>query len=318
MHFTLRQLRYFKALCQHRNFGRAAEASHVSQPALSVQIKSLEEAMGGALAERHARDVVATPLGRQVLAQADAILEAAKGLDRLARDHGQGRRSLSLGLIPTLAPYLLPGTLAELRARDLNLSVEVREARTSRLLDALREGELDAAVLALPTGVPGLVEEGLFEDRFLLAGSAVRLGQIRAGGAGIRPNDLKSEQLMLLEDGHCLTDQALEVCGRERAGPGINMGAGSLGTLSRLVAAGFGLTLMPELAARSECDAARGLALQRFPEPQPFRRIGLVRRAATEGDGWFSDLADIIRSVGQVIVKEAGNENGPAIGEPVQ
>lgn len=316
MHFTLRQLRYFKSLCQHRNFGRAAEASHVSQPALSVQIKSLEEAMGGPLVERHARDVVVTPLGRQVLAQANTILDAAKGLDRLARDHGEGRRSLSLGLIPTLAPYLLPGTLAELRARDLNLSVEVREARTSRLLDALREGELDAAVLALPAGVPGLVEEDLFEDRFLLAGSSARLQQIGAGA--IRPGDLESEQLMLLEDGHCLTDQALEVCGRERAGPGINMGAGSLGTLSRLVAAGFGLTLMPELAARAECEAARGLALQRFPEPQPFRRIGLVRRAATEGDGWFCDLADIIRSVGQAIVNDAGNQNGPAIGEPAE
>ena len=317
MNFTLRQLRYFKSLCQHRNFGRAAETCHVSQPALSVQIKSLEEAMGGALVERHARDVVVTPLGRQVLAQAQAILDAAQGLDRLARDHGEGRRSLSLGLIPTLAPYLLPGTLAELRARDLNLTVEVREARTSRLLDALREGELDAAVLALPTGVPGLVEQELFEDRFLLAGSAARLQQIGAGAARIRPQDLAGEQLMLLEDGHCLTDQALEVCGRDRSGPGINMGAGSLGTLSRLVAAGFGLTLMPELAAQSECEAARGLALQRFPGPESIRPMALVRRPASDGDCWIAELADIIRSVGQAVVAGARNKNGPADGAPV-
>lgn len=316
MNFTLRQLRYFKALCLHRNFGRAAEACHVSQPALSVQIKALEDIIGGALVERHARDVVVTPLGRQVLAQAGAILDAANGLDRLARDHGDGRRSLSLGLIPTLAPYLLPGTLAELRAGDLQLSVEVREARTGRLLDALRDGSLDAAVLALPTGVDGLIEEELFEDRFLLAGSASRLTQMRSEAQILRPSDLRTHQLLLLEDGHCLTDQALEVCGRERSGAGINMGAGSLGTLSRLVAAGFGLTLMPELAARSECDASRGLAVQRFPEPEPFRRIGLVRRAATDGTGWFADLAAVLRSVGRDIVEEARHENGPATGEP--
>jgi LysR family hydrogen peroxide-inducible transcriptional activator len=318
MNFTLRQLRYFQALCRHRNFGRAAEDCHVSQPALSVQIKALEETMGGALVERYARDIVVTPLGRQVLAQAVSVLNAAQGLDRLARDHGEGRRSLSLGLIPTLAPYLLPGTLAELRASDLQLSVEVREARTARLLDSLRDGELDAAVLALPAGAPGLIEEELFEDRFLLAGSAARLEQMQNENHVLRPGDLRTHQLLLLEDGHCLTDQALEVCGRERSGAGINMGAGSLGTLSRLVAAGFGLTLMPELAARAECDAARGLAVQRFPEPEPFRRIGLVRRAATDGTGWFSDLADIIRSVGQAVVSQSRNENGPAIGEPAE
>lgn len=123
MNFTLRQLTYFQALCAHRNFGRAAEACHVSQPALSVQIRALEDVMGGPLVERRARDVVLTPLGRQVLAQADAVLQAAETLARTARDQSSGRRSLVLGVIPTVAPYLLPGTLAQLRAVDLQLAI---------------------------------------------------------------------------------------------------------------------------------------------------------------------------------------------------
>ena len=296
MRFALRQLNYFKSLCQHRNFDRPAEACHVSQPALSMQIRALEAIMGRQLAERRARDVVLTPLGRQVLAQAEVLLSAAQDLDRLARDQGAGRRSLSLGLIPTLAPYLLPGILAELRAQDLQLNVQIREAHTERLLAELQAGDLDAAILALPTGDTGLVELPLFEDRFLLVGSAARLTALRQGGKSIRPQDLRTEQLMLLEDGHCLTDQALEVCGMMASAPGINMGAGSLATLSRLVAAGFGLTLMPELAVKSECEAAEGLVVQRFPDPQPSRQIGLVRRPTTAGDGWSSSLLISLRT----------------------
>ncbi|MVO14423.1 LysR substrate-binding domain-containing protein [Parasedimentitalea huanghaiensis] len=307
MNFTLRQLSYFKSLCQHRNFGRAAEACHVSQPALSVQIRTLEEIMGAPLVERRSRDVIQTPLGRQVLAQAEVLLDAAQVLDKVARDRGAGRRTLSLGLIPTLAPYLLPGTLSKLRSQDLQLNVQIREARTERLLSELQMGALDAVILALPTSTPGLVELPLFEDRFLLAGSASRLRALRQDGSNLRPEDLKSEQLMLLEDGHCLTDQALEVCGMMASSPSINMGAGSMATLSRLVAAGFGLTLMPELAVKSECEAANGLDVQRFPEPQPARQIGLVRRHTTTGDGWFEQLAETVKSVGQEIVIESRN-----------
>lgn len=316
MKFTLRQLSYFKSLCQHRNFGRAAEACHVSQPALSVQIRALEGIMGGALVERRARDVVLTALGRQVLTQAETVLKAADDLDRVARDQGVGPRSLALGVIPTLAPYLLPGTLAELRARDLQLNVQIQEARTERLLAELQSGDLDAAILALPSGSAGLIELPLFEDRFLLAGSATRLEAIRKKRDQIRPQDLRTEQLMLLKDGHCLTDQALDVCNLMASSPGIDMGAGSLATLSRLVAAGFGLTLMPELAAKSECEAAEGLIVQRFPEPQPYRQIGLVRRPTTKGEGWFDQLAEIVKSVGLSIVSKAEYEKGPTKGEP--
>lgn len=315
MNFTLRQLTYFKALTVHRNFGRAAEVCNVSQPALSVQIKALEETMGAPLVERRARDVVLTGLGRQVLAQAEEVLSAAGRLERLARDHSGGR-SLSLGVIPTLAPYLLPGVLGALRAGDLSLTVQVREARTERLLAALQGGELDAVILALPTGMRGVVERPLFEDRFLLAGSRSRLARMDAAGQMPRPTDLHPSQLLLLEDGHCLTDQALEVCGMDRSAGNINMGASSLATLSRLVGAGFGLTLMPELAAAAEQAADPDLALRRFPAPEPARHIGLVRRDSTPAEDWFDRLAELIRGVGERIVEAYRNENGPAQGGP--
>lgn len=316
MHFTLRQLGYFKSLCEHRNFGRAAQACHVSQPALSVQIKALEDLMGGILVERRARDVILTPLGREVLAQSDEILAAAGQLDRLARDQSSGQRSLSLGVIPTIAPYLLPGLLAALRAHDLQLDIQVREARTERLIEALQSGALDVAIMALPSGGTGLVEEPLFEDHFLLAGSANRLAQVNLGHPKVAPSDLKANQLMLLEDGHCLTDQALAVCGVGRSAAGINMGAGSLATLSRLVAAGFGLTLMPEIALAAECSAAQGLCVQRFGAPEPKRQIGLIRRASTAEAAWFQDLARVARETGLGILAQAQNDYGPAIGEP--
>ncbi|WP_417699441.1 LysR substrate-binding domain-containing protein [Pseudophaeobacter sp.] len=316
MKFTLRQLSYFKSLCEHRNFGRAAQACHVSQPALSVQIKALEDLMGGILVERRARDVILTPLGRTVLAQSDQILQAAAQLDRLAQDQGRNQRSLSLGVIPTVAPYLLPGLLAGLRAHDLHLRIQVREARTERLLEALQTGALDVAIMALPSGVSGVIEEELFADHFLLAGSSKRLQQLNAGQAAVGPTDLKAEQLMLLEDGHCLTDQALAVCGVARSASGINMGAGSLPTLSRLVAAGFGLTLMPELAVGAECSATKDLCVQRFIGEQPHRRIGLLRRASTAGDGWFQDLAAVARQTGLDILGKAQKDFGPAIGAP--
>ncbi|WP_170788604.1 hydrogen peroxide-inducible genes activator [Ruegeria lacuscaerulensis] len=302
MNFTLRQLQYFNAVADQRNFGRAAQMCNVSQPALSVQIKALEETLGGPLFERQARDILLTPLGRDVLDYAQQVLGAADRLDQFARDHSGGHRSLSIGIIPTIAPYILPGVLAGLRASDVSLRVRIREARTDRLLAMLRAGEIDAGVMALPSGGNELFELPLFEDRFLLAGSAGRLQTMRQDPEALRPVDLQTTQLMLLDDGHCLTDQALEVCGQDRSSGLINMGASSLATLSRLVAEGFGLTLMPELAAKAETGAVPGLKLQRFGKPQPFRTVGLVRRRSTRAEDWFDSLADVIRVVGEDIV----------------
>ncbi|WP_170425380.1 hydrogen peroxide-inducible genes activator [Ruegeria arenilitoris] len=302
MNFTLRQLQYFSAVADQRNFGRAAQVCHVSQPALSVQIKSLEETLGGPLFERQARDILLTPLGRDVLDYARQVLGAADRLDQFAKDSSSGHRSLSIGIIPTIAPYLLSGVLAGLRTTDVSLRVQIREARTERLLIMLRAGEIDAGVMALPSGGSEMFELPLFEDRFFLAGSAGRLQTVPTNPDALRPIDLQKAQLMLLDDGHCLTDQALEVCGQDRSSGLINMGASSLATLSRLVADGFGLTLMPELAARSETEAVPGLKLMRFGAPQPARTVGLVRRLSTGREDWFDSLAKVIRRVGEEIV----------------
>ncbi len=302
MRFTLRQLTYFKALADHRNFGRAAAACHVSQPALSVQIRALEEMMGGRLVERAARDVFLTPFGREVLDHATAILSESDDLEKIAAERVSGQQSLAIGFIPTLAPYLLPGVLGALRAGDLSLSVQVQEAQTDQLTSRLIQGDLDAAVLALPVEHAALTATALFEDRFLLAGSTHRLGLAQSNSAVIRPRDLDERQLMLLEDGHCLTDQALDACGKDRTNPGIDMGASSLATLSRLVAAGFGLTLLPETAVETELSATRELNVLRFPDPEPFRTVALVRRASTPNDLWFKDLSDLIKEVGTTLV----------------
>jgi LysR family hydrogen peroxide-inducible transcriptional activator len=307
MNITLRQLTYFKALAEQRNFGRAAEVVHVSQPALSVQIRELEKTLGAVLVERQARDVVLTPFGRRILAHAERVLAATQALGDAARWRGGLSGQLRLGLIPTIAPYLLPNALEALRSRDISLDVQVQEAKTGRLLAELRAGRLDAAVIALPSAEEGLVEIPLFEDRFLLAGSAARLAA-QGGGPGadaLRPMELGASQLLLLEEGHCLTDQALDVCGRGRGHAQINMGASSLSTLSRLVAAGFGLTLMPELAALQEQRAAPDMHLMRFSAPEPARQVGLVRRETSEDDGWFTALATMLSDVGTTLVAEA-------------
>lgn len=276
----------------------------MSQPALSVQIKALEDTIGGALVERLARDVVPTPLGRQVLQIADRILADVALLDQIARQ-GQGTGgTLALGVIPTIAPYFLPSALAALRARDIALDVQVTEGKTARLTQMLSEGALDVAVMALPIEAPHLVAEPLFEDRFLLAGSPARLAQLDVSRL-LDPTELDFRHLLLLEEGHCLTDQALEVCGQGRGHPQINMGASSLNTLSHLVAAGFGVTLMPEIAALPERLAAPALQLRRFATPEPARTIGLFRRDAGAPSLWFTELCDLLRGVGVALVDQA-------------
>ncbi|WP_281967794.1 hydrogen peroxide-inducible genes activator [Roseovarius nanhaiticus] len=310
MAISLRQLAYFRALAEHRHFGRAAAAMAVSQPALSVQIRELESTLGQPVVERRARDVVLTPFGRRMLTHAETVGEGVRAMEEAARWHGGLPSRLRLGLIPTIAPYILPGTLERLRSGDISLDVQVQEARTDRLTDDLLAGRIDAAVMALPVDVAGLEAQTLFDDRFLLAGSAARLGSLTSAVRTLRPDDLGAEQLLLLEDGHCLTDQALEACRRGRGHARIDMGASSLATLSRLVAAGFGLTLMPELAAEAELRGAPGIRLMRFAAPEPKRSICLVRRASTAGEGWFAQLAGVLTEVGRGITAAAQSPGG--------
>ena len=302
MNITLRQLSYFKSLAEHGNFGRAALAERVSQPALSMQIKAFEDILGGALVERHARSVVLTPFGR-ILDHANSVLDRMRDLEEAARwkDGLAGR--LVLGVIPTVAPYLLPELLARLRASDIALDVQVHEAKTARLLDDLNTGRIDAAIMALPAGRAGVIERRLFDDAFLLAGSSTRIAALGVNAETLRPTEIGTSQLMLLEEGHCLTDQALEVCGRGMGHAQINTGASSLATLSRLVSAGFGLTLLPEMALRTE---AHDLSLLRFAAPEPFRTIGLVRRASSPKADWFEALAQIIIDLSQTLKTPEG------------
>ena len=308
MKITLRQLAYFRALAEQGSFRRAADVCHVSQPALSVQIQELEKSLGGALVERRTRQLLLTPLGREVLVTARRVLSELEQLEDRARLRAGLGGTLNLGMIPTVAPYLLPSALAALRASDISLDVQISEAKTDRLLDMLAEGALDAAVIALPSERDGLEEVALFEDRFLLAGTEARLAVLEDAPD---PEVLGDSPLLLLEDGHCLTDQALAVCGRGRGHARIDMGTSSLAPLSRLVAAGFGLTLMPELAAPSERAAAPGMALRHFAGPEPRRVIGLVRRSGRKDADWFDHLATTLRTAGQSLVG-SGLQGEPA------
>lgn len=302
MNLTLRQLSYFKALADQGSFGRAADVCRVSQPALSMQIKEMEGILGSAVVERQARRIVVTPFGRRILDHAERVLDEMRRLEEAARWREGLSGRLAIGVIPTVAPYLLPGLLAGLRASDIALDVQVQEGKTARLMDDLMSGRLDAAIMALPSGARDVVERPLFEDRFLLAGSQSRIDSIGASAETLRPTEIGASQLMLLEDGHCLTDQALEVCGRGRGHAQINMGASSLATLSRLVTAGFGLTLMPELSLPHD---GRDLALLRFADPEPFRMIGLVRRASSPAGQWFDALATRAREAGEEVIARA-------------
>ena len=299
MNITLRQLRYFLSLCEHAHFTRAAEAINVTQPALSMQIRALEEEAGAKLVERTSSGVVLTPLGRTLEAQARRVMASMAGLELALREPGQGGR-LMLGMIPTVAPYLLPAALPLLRARDIGRDLHLREAQTERLLEELAGGQLDAIVVATPPPDARFEAIALFSDRFLLAGSAARIAEMRH--SPIHPGMLDPGQLLLLDEGHCLGDQALEVCGLGRSGGRLDLGAASLATLCRLAAQGMGLTFLPEIARAQEMAAAPGLTAMRFPDPQPLREVQLLRRASTPADGWIDDLARILRQAAAPLI----------------
>jgi len=307
---SLKQLRYFVALAEAGQFGLAADQVHVSQPALSLQIRELESALNARLVERLPRGIRLTRAGTEVLGRARRILSEVEDLVQSVRWSGGLGGRLHLGVIPTVAPYLLPGALTRLRARDLTLDIRVREAQTADLVAALLKGRLDAAVIAAPVPAEGIVAEPLFEDRFLLAGSALRIDGLAGRAQRLRPAEVAPDQLLLLEEGHCLADQALEVCGI-RSRRSVDLGASSLSTLAGLVAEGFGLTLIPELAVRTETAAAPHLALLRFPAPEPSRQLVLCRRQGSTDDGWMADLAQILRAAGQDQIAAAAGKGAP-------
>jgi LysR family hydrogen peroxide-inducible transcriptional activator len=289
---NLRDLRYLVALADERHFGRAAERCHVSQPTLSAQIRKLEEYLGVTLVERQPKRVTLTETGekivqraRRALLEADAIVEVAK----TDRDPLAG--ALRLALIPTVAPYLLPQVARPLRRALPRLKLLLYEHQTGPLLEKLRDGELDLGILALPVASEGLATAELYEEPFTLA---VPAGHRLAARERVRLADLEGETLLLLEDGHCLRDQALEVCSHIRVGEEEDYRATSLETLRQMVAAGHGVTLLPELAAAAPVGAARGLRVKPFDRPMPSRTIGAVwRKSTTRGKAIEAMVATI-------------------------
>jgi LysR family hydrogen peroxide-inducible transcriptional activator len=272
---TLRQLRYLASLARHRHFGRAAQDCAVTQPALSMQLKQLEQEIGAELIERRPGEIALTDTGREVAARAEHILAATRDLIDFARHRDLLSGGLKLGIIPTLAPYVLPRVLPRLQASYPRLRLEMRETQTRQLLDELSAGDLDCVMLALPAEGTDTETLPLFDDKFLLAVPAAESWPAR-GRIGIA--DVDQSRLILLEEGHCLRDQALAFCATRGGGDRpAGLGATSLATVMQMVANGYGVTLVPEVAIDAELQDAR-VKLLRFAEPQPARSIGLAWR----------------------------------------
>jgi LysR family hydrogen peroxide-inducible transcriptional activator len=294
---TLRQLRYLAALDKHGHFGRAAEACAVTQPALSMQIRDLERTLGVAVVERRPGDVMLTDVGREIARRAEDVLTASRDLVDFAR-HRSGVLTgrLTLGVIPSLAPYLLPRILPTLQSRFPELRLELRETQTRQLVEDIKSGALDAAMLALPLGEPDIDTIVLFEDLFLLA---VPASDPRAETSRVAASDIDQSRLILLEDGHCLRDQALAFCatatrGRASLAGGTAFGASSLTTVMQMVAGGYGVTLIPQIAAEVERRDER-VKLLRLENPQPGRSIGLAFRRTSPRKVDFAALGEVVK-----------------------
>ncbi|HEY8508327.1 MAG TPA: LysR substrate-binding domain-containing protein [Steroidobacteraceae bacterium] len=288
----LKDLRYLVALADERHFGRAAEKSHVSQPTLSAQLKKLEDYLGVQLIERQPKRVTLTEAGEQIVTRARRILEASEEVVTLARTYRDplaGR--LRVALLPTIGPYLLPMVAREIRKALPRLELQLYEYQTATMLEKLHAGELDLGVLALPVDLEGLEARTLYEEPFTVAlPEQHRL----AKRASIRTEDLRDETLLLLEDGHCLRDQALEVCSRIGVHEKQDFRATSLETLRQMVATGAGITLLPELASRGAYGNARGVVIRPFVKPAPSRQIGAVWRKTTARRAAIDAVCDVI------------------------
>jgi LysR family transcriptional regulator, hydrogen peroxide-inducible genes activator len=286
---TLRQLRYLSSLARHRHFGRAAEECAVTQPALSMQVRELEREIGTELVERRPGEIALTETGHEVARRAERILAATRDLVDYARHRDVLSGHLRLGIIPTLAPYVLPCLLPALQGRHPALRMEVRETQTKTLLEELGGGDLDTVMLALPADGADVETLPLFEDRFLLAAPAA---DPRPANRRVAASDVEQQRLILLEEGHCLRDQALAFCRPPRGDLPASLGATSLATVMQMVANGYGVTLLPEIAAGVEVRDSR-VKLLRFADPQPARIVGLAWRRTSPRKRDFAALGEI-------------------------
>lgn len=293
---TLKQLRYFDALSRHKHFGRAAAACSISQPALSVQIKDLENEIGAQLFERAARQVSLTGFGEQFAVRVSEVLKSIDELGDLARasaDQLVGR--LRLGVIPTIAPYLLPSIIKRITLRYRGLDLQIRETLTSKLIDDLADGRIDAAIVALPVSEPAFVEVTLFTEEFVLVRP-----QSEADDPVPKAENLRNRRLLLLEEGHCFRDQAMSFCSLPSALSRDGLDASSLSTLVQMVGSGIGITLIPEMAVDVETRSAP-VAINRFASNTPSRTVGMIWRKSNPLSERLLELSETVRQAGEAI-----------------
>jgi LysR family hydrogen peroxide-inducible transcriptional activator len=287
---SLRQLRYFASLARHRHFGHAADDCAVTQPALSMQIRELEREIGAELVERRPGEVALTATGVEVAHRAEHILAAARDLVDFARHREVLSGTLKLGIIPTLAPYLLPRLLPHLQHAYPLLRLDLRETQTATLIGELVAGDLECLLLALPIKHADVETAALFRDRFLLAAPADEAMPRRA----LKAKEVDERRLILLEEGHCLRDQALAFCATRRGDSAAALGSTSLATVMQMVANGYGITLLPEIAADLEARDER-VTLRRFRVPEPGRTIGLAWRKTSPRRRDFAALGEAVK-----------------------
>jgi len=299
--FTLKQLRYFEALARHGHFGHAAEVCAISQPALSMQIKELEQIVGSQLFERSARQVRLSVFGEEFATRAREILRRVEELDdlaRAARDQFTGR--LRIGVIPTIAPYLLPTLIRALDRSHTGLEIHIRETMTHKLIEELAEGRIDTAIVALPISEPSLAEVALFDEEFVLV-RPVADAQAPVPDA----EALREMRLLLLEEGHCFRDQALTFCNGPTATPREGLDGSSLSTLVQMVGAGLGVTLIPEMAVPVETRSAP-VAVAQFTGVPPSRRIGMIWRKTSPITKQLGQIADVVQQAAEAMRQKTG------------
>lgn len=293
---TIKQLRYVAALAHHGHFGHAAAACNVTQPALSMQIKEMEDSFGLPLFERTPRHVRLTGFGETVLSRAKDILRAVDELGDLARAARGGLTGrLRLGVIPTIAPYLLPRIIGALGHDYPQIDLHIRETLTPRLLEDLSAGRLDAAILALPVSEPTLTEAPLHDEDFVLVRPASDAAKPVPDG-----ETLAQMRLLLLEEGHCFRDQALSFCNVRTNLPREGLDGSSLSTLVQMVGAGIGVTLIPEMAVSVETRSA-AVSLARFDAPPPSRTIGMVWRKTSPLARQLTEISEVVRRSAEAI-----------------
>ena len=288
----LKDLRYLVAVADTRHFGQAAARCFVSQPTLSAQLKKLEDYLGVQLVERHPRRIALTEAGAQVVARARRIIEASDeivSLTALQRDPLAGR--LRVALLPTIGPYLLPLVAPRIRKKLPRVELLLYEYQTGPMLEHLQAGDIEMGILALPVPVDGLAERTLFDEPFVVA---VPADHALGSRKSLRTSDLDGETLLLLEDGHCLRDQALDVCSHSKMQEKQDFRATSLETLRQMVASGSGITLLPQLASTGAYGHARGVAIVPFAKPAPVRHVGALWRKTSAKQQAIEAVCDVI------------------------